>query len=92
MDIFRLTYKLVGQHHPRELLLDVLARRWTARVIVQTVIMHEFPDSELPEMKAGQWTADDVLAQFGISSLECTYVNWLGEGWHGQVTAAGIVI
>jgi len=92
MDVFRLTYLIGVPARLRELLLDVRARRWTARVVVQTVIKHEFPNTTLPEMKAGAWTTDDVLAEFGITNLTCTYVNEEGPNWTGAITENGIVI
>lgn len=92
MDVFRLTYLMGVPAQPRELCLDVRARRWTARIVVQTVIRHELPDAPLPEMKMGAWTAEDVLAEFGITNLVCTYVNAEGPNWIGAITENGIVI
>lgn len=91
MHLFRLTYRLSSQLELRELLLDVFSRRWTARAVVQTVIQHEFPREQLPEMKRGSWSADQVLAQFGITELTCTYSNEVGLSWTGFVTENGII-
>jgi hypothetical protein len=92
MDVFRLNYLVGVPARPRELSLNVRARRWTARVVVQTIIKHEFPDVTLPEMKKGAWTTDGILAEFGIGNLTCTYVNEEGPNWIGAITENGIVI
>ena len=77
---------------PRELCLDVLERRWTARTVVQTIIRHEFPQAELPEMRARAWTVEQVLAQFGISELTCIYRSEVCPSWNGSNTENGIVV
>ena len=92
MDVFKLSYLVGVDLKPRELLLDVLARRWTARAVVQTVIKHELPNVPLPPMPAGHWTVELVLGQVGIRDLTCTYVNHDGPNWVGHVTESGIVI
>jgi hypothetical protein len=43
-------------------------------------------------MNAGTWTTDDVLADFGIVNLTCTYINEEGPNWIGAITENGIVI
>lgn len=92
MDMFRLTYYVGSDPSPRELLQDVLARRWTSRAVVQTVIKHEFPDAPMPAMPSKAWSVDHVLGQVGIYGLECTYVNEDGPSWTGHMTENGIVI
>lgn len=91
MHIFRFTYRMALHLEPRELYLNVLARRWTARTVVQTIIRHEFPQAELPEMRARAWTVEQVLAQFGISELTCTYLSEDCPSWNGFNTENGIV-
>jgi hypothetical protein len=92
MDVFRLTYRVLGHAELRELYLDVCARHWTERVVIQTVIKHEFPTTMLPEMKRGQWKADQVLRLFGISDLNYTYFNDPADQWGKLDTEFGIII
>lgn len=92
MDVFRITYRVGPNAQPRELQLDVRARRWSARAVVQTVIKHEFPDLPLPKMTAGNWKTELVLGYVGITDLTCTYVNQEELNWTGHVTENGIVI
>lgn len=73
MDVFRLTYRVDPDPEPRELLLDVLARRWTSRAVVRTVIKYEFPNAPMPPMPAKAWSVDRVLNYVGIYDLACTY-------------------
>lgn len=90
MDLFVITYRLSNENFSRTLYLDLRAKRWSARTVVRTLIASEFPSAKLPAMKFKDWSADEVLASFGIYSYECVY-QYMPD-FHGTTLQNGIVL
>jgi hypothetical protein len=90
MHLSVITYSLGPDAHPRELLLDVHAKRWSERKMLRTIIAYEFPSAALPGMKFRQWSADEVLRHFGICNYECSYRY--APGFQGNTNTSGIVL
>jgi hypothetical protein len=90
MDLFVITYRLSNEKSFRTLYLDLRAKRWSARTVVRTLIASEFPSAKLPPMKFKDWSADEVLACFGIYGYECVY-QYMPD-FHGTTLQNGIVL
>lgn len=90
MDLFVITYRLANENSSRTLYLDVRARRWSARTVVRTLIGREYPLAKLPAMRFKDWSADEVLARFGICSYECVY-QYIPD-FQGTTLQNGIVL
>ena len=85
-----ITYRFTEDYFPRKLLLNVRAKRWSERIVVRTVIAFEFPSAALPAMKFNEWTADEILSDFGIVDFQCIYQH--APDFQGLTMDNGVVM